>query len=445
MQQSLDLVPADRTWYQDVPRSGRKPVLMGFALLAVGVAGFGAWAATAPIEGAIVAPGVFVATSQNKIIQHLEGGIIKEILVREGDRVAKGQTLIRLDETQPKAELRRLMLRQVLLRATAARLAAEAEEKDQLVFPEDILASDNPDVKIILETQQLIFSTRKQKIIKELAVHEQSIASYQERIRGEQARLESSRTQLALIEEELAGKKRLFDQGLVRKPEYFALQRAFATVKGEIGRATAEIADNEERIRGVQEQIERVKKIAVQSALEELHGISGELRDIRERIIAAETVLSRIEVKAPVHGIVVKLNYHTPGGVVKPGNDILALLPLDDELVIEARVRPQDIDDLVSGQDATVRLTALSQRVTPMIPGKVIYVSADALPNEKGQGDNVYITRVKLDAAAAAAVENFVPTPGMPAEVYIRTGERTFFQYLMQPIIDTMTRAFRES
>jgi len=432
--------------FAQVPRQTRGPVLGGLLVLLASVAGFGIWAATAPIDGAVIAPGTFVATGQNKIIQHLEGGIIRDILVREGEVVREGQTLVRLEETQPKADLRRLLLRRTLLLVSAARLEGEAKEQQRLTFTPELTADPDPDVRISIDSHQLIFSARRQKLDTELLIQEQSIASLRERIRAEEARYASAEAQMTLVNEELAGKSDLFKKGLVRKNDYFNLLRNREILTAEITRARSDIADNAARIEGTRQQMERIRKQGVQAAVEELHPIYAELKDINERITTARSVLTRIDVKAPVPGIVIKLNYHTSGGVIRPGNDILTLLPLGDDLIIEARIRPQDIDNLNRGQSATVRLTALNQRTTPMVMGRVIYVSADAIQNERNQnGDNAYVTRVKLDAASVAEVRNFLPTPGMPAEVYIRTGERTFFQYLVQPITDVMSRAFRET
>jgi HlyD family secretion protein len=432
-------------WCREVPIGTRAPIVGGLAVLAFSVLGFGTWASLAPIEGAVVAPGVFVATDQNKIIQHLEGGIIRELKVREGTLVDAGETLIVLDDTQPKADLRRLQLRYALLRATAGRLKSEAEQLEKPDLPTDLMTSADPEVQLAVQSQSAIFLARRQKLLTEVAIQNQAIASFQHRIRSELARLESARAQHALIEEELKDKKRLLELGLLRRPEYFAIRRAQETVKSEITRAQADIADNEERIRGLLEQIEKARGLAIQAALEEAQPISGELKDINERITAANDVLKRMEVTAPVRGVVVKLNYNTTGGVIKPGNDIMTLLPVGEELVIQANIRPQDIESLSRGQSAMVRLTALNQRTTPMVPGKLVYVSADAIPSERRQTDNAYIARVRLDLSELADLSKFLPTPGMPAEVFIRTGERTFFQYLMQPVLDTMARAFREA
>lgn len=447
MSKNLIVPQSDRAvWYQEVPRSSRAPLFGGILILLSTVVGFGTWAATAPIDGAIIAPGVFVATGQNKVVQHLEGGIIRDILVREGEMVEEGQILVSLAETQPKADLRRLMLRRVLLRVTAARLEAEAGKLVRIELPPAITDDTDPEVRVILASQQSIFDARRQKLETEVRIQEKTVASFVERVRGDAARLKSAENQLKLIDEELTGKTDLYYLGLVRKSDYFAQLRTRESIRAEITRATADIADNEARIGGTHQQIERVRAMSVQAAVEELHPIQAELKDIDERITAAESVLTRIDVKAPVRGIVIKLNYHTPGGVIRPGNDILTLLPVGDELIIEARIRPQDIDSLTKGQTAMVRLTALNQRITPMVSAQVVYVSADAIQNERNQtADNAYVTRVKLDATSVAELRNFLPSPGMPAEVYIRTGERTFFQYLMQPVTDIMARAFRES
>ncbi len=444
---SEDVGPAlPAPWYETVPRSGRRPTVFGFSILVFGVLAFGAWAATAPIEGAVVAPGVFVATSQNKTVQHLEGGIIREILVDEGDRVVEGQPLLRLDETQSLADMRRLRLRAAQLESRAARLEAEALQLDAVRFPDHLTRAPlDEDVAAAVETQREIFTARRERLMTEITMLERSIASYEYRIQGDRARLEGAELQFAILDEELEGKRQLFEAGLIRTPEYFALRRAHAEMRAEIGELNARIDAATERMEAAREEVERTVRSTTLRAVEEQEEVAAELRDVRERITAQEAVLERIEVLAPVDGVVVKLNYHTSGGVIRPGADILSLLPTGDELVIEARIRPQDIDSLRDGQEASVRLTALSQRVTPMIDGHVVYVSADALPDQQAANrENVYVVRVRIDDAEVARLSGFLPTPGMPAEVYVKTGDRTFFEYLMQPVYDTMRRAFRE-
>jgi len=439
-------------WYADIPRSARTPTIFGVVVLFVSVFGFGVWGGTAPIAGAVVASGMFVATGQNKMIQHLEGGVIREIAVREGDIVEPNQTLIYLDETMPKAELRRLELRHTRLVAMDARLQGEMREQPEISFPESILASSHePDVAMILDSQKLTFEARRKTLESEIATIKEGINALQERIGGSKIQIAGVHEQLRLLEEEIEGKTYLLKSGFVRKPELLALQRAYANLQGEIGRLQGEMGDAKERIARGLEQIVGVKKTAIKTAVEQLHDVRAELNDVRERIRGAKGVLDRIQITAPVKGVVVKLRYHTSGGVIEAGKNIMEILPLDAELIIEVRVRPQDIDNVKRGQAAMIRLTALSQRVTPMISGEVVYVSADALPDEKKgaaqqqqAASDIYVARVKLDARDVTTLQNFTPTPGMPAEVFITTMERTFFEYLTKPIRDSMARAFRE-
>jgi HlyD family type I secretion membrane fusion protein len=237
-----------------------------------------------------------------------------------------------------------------------------------------------------------------------------------------------------LIGEELKSKSELLPNGLIRKPELLALQRAQANLHGDIGRLTGEMGDGKEQIAKTQQQILGIRTAAIKEAVEQLHQIRADLADLRERMRTQ-------------HGVVVKLRYHTAGGVVEPGKNIMEIVPVQAELIIEVRVRPRDIDHVKAGQEASVRLTAMNQRTTPMLTGKVMYVSADALPDETAPGSSKdsYVVRVGLDAQHLAVAGNFIPKAGMPAEVYIRTHERTFFEYLMQPVKDSMSRAFRES
>jgi HlyD family secretion protein len=439
-----------REWYADVPRSTRTPTLFGFAALSLSLLGFGVWGSTAPIAGAVVASGVFVATGQNKIVQHLEGGIIRDILVREGDLVEEGQALMELDNTAATAELRRLVLRRARLSAIEARLLAEIRMETRIGFPDDLvaLAKTDPDIDDLIGAQKLTFEARLNSQRSEVATLRAGIDALNERIAGGNTQLDAVRRQLAILQEELDGKTQLLKGGLIRKPVVLAVQRASANLQGEVGRLIGDIGDSKERIARIDEQILGVRNSAVKTAVEQLHELHGEANDLRERIRSASGILDRIRIVAPTRGIVVKMRYHTPGGVVEAGKSILELVPASDSLIIEVRVRPQDIDNVKVGQTAIVRLSALSQRVTPMVAGTVIYLSADALPDEKSSPAaprDLYVARVSLDPADIKHLPDFEPTPGMPAEVYIKTGERTFLEYLLRPVRDSMSRAFRES
>lgn len=437
-------------WYHDVPRNPRWATLFGCTVMAATVMGFGVWGNTAPISGAVIATGVFTTTGQNKTIQHLEGGVISQIAVREGDVVEVGQPLVVLNDVMPRAELRRLHLRLIRAEAIEARLRAEVAGEGSLSFPEHLVAAvGDEDVAALLASQRATFEARRANIASDIATYQKSIDGLEERIAGGQAQLAALRRQGELLNEELEGKTALLARGYIRKPEVLALKRSAANIQGEIGRVGGDIGDSRERIARALEQIEGVRKQAVKTASEQLQEISAELNDVRERARSMRNQLDRTRITAPVKGTVMRLRYHTPGGVIEPGKAIMEIVSLHEELVIEARIRPQDIDKIKHSQIATVRLTALNQRTTPMVEGQVIYISADALPDDKmrntATAPDVYVVRVKLDGGSVARVEGFQPTPGMPAEVYIQTTERTFFEYLMQPLRDSMARAFRET
>ncbi|MXN66666.1 HlyD family type I secretion periplasmic adaptor subunit [Stappia sp. GBMRC 2046] len=448
----MSYLAIDQQWDRQIVRTTRRATFFGYGLLVVCLLGFGVWANAAPIAAAVISSGVFVATGENKIVQHLEGGVIKDILVREGDHVEKGESLLILDDTTPRAELRRLELKLARLQAVQARFKAEMNWDPEVDMPKALQAQAEKDADVagIIDAQVLTFNARRDTLESEIATLIDGINALEQRISGSKAEMSSVRDQLKLIEEELEGKTGLLKSGLIRKPEILALQRARANLQGNIGRLTGEIGDSRERIARITEQVQVARNTAIKNVVEQLHEVNAEIDDVRERIRSARSVLGRINITAPDEGIVVKMRYHTSGGVIEPGKSILEIVPVQEELIIEAPIRPQDIDNVREGQTATIRLTALSQRVTPMIEGKVIYVSADALPSDQntyqhmGSAD-AYVVRISLDKDSAAEVQNFRPTPGMPAEVYIKTHERTFFNYLIRPLKDSMSRSFRES
>ncbi|MDX5593418.1 HlyD family type I secretion periplasmic adaptor subunit [Pseudovibrio sp. SPO723] len=437
----------DSSWYEDVPRSTTFPILASLVVVLVTFVGFGVWASTAPMAGAVVATGSFVATGQNKIIQHLEGGIIEEILVREGDIVEEGDVLLRLDPTAPQANLARLQIRQARLEAVQTRLVHEGRGITQISWPEGLEAHrDDPRIHAILLNQALTFQARSKRLQSEIDILQQSIDALEEKVTGGKTQRVAVKEQMALFAEELETKREMLKSGLIRKSEVLGLERAMANLRGEVGRITAEIGDATERIARTRAQIAKARHEASQFAVDELQAINADLDDVREQIFAAKDVLKRIEIKAPVRGAVIRMRYHTAGGVVESGKDLMEILPLQDDLVIEANIHPADIDNVRKGQKAMVRMNALNQRTTPMLPAQVIYVSADALPDERRSftASDVYVARVKLDPQAIADVIDFQATPGMPAEVYITTRDRTFIDYLLEPLQDSMARAFRE-
>lgn len=436
-----------KTWYADVPRQTRTSILAGVLISGACIGGFGLWAATAPIAGAVVTSGAFVATGQNKIIQNLEGGVISKLLVREGDIVEPGQELIRLDETAAKADLNRLYLKEMRLEAIQARLLAEASNRGKLVIPIAYEPNDpGSETNTVVENQMLAFESHKRSVLNEVNTLQQSINSLDEHLQGTQTQLAAVIRQGELFQEEIDAKKTLLAQGMVKKPELLALLRARAAMDGEAGRLKGDIGDTKDKIARAEEQIAGVRNNAIKMAVEQLSDVRADLYDTRERMRTAKNIVARVKITAPVRGVVIKLGYHTAGGVIEPGKPIMEILPLNDELLIEARVRSQDIDSVKKGADAMVRLSALSARVTPMVTGKVVYVSADSLQEDPriDRSAGVYLARVRIDKDQLPLIKDFVPTPGMPTEVYIKTGERTFLAYLLRPLRDSMAHAFRE-
>lgn len=440
-------VPTVSEWYDDVPRSIRTHAIVGLTLMAATFGGFGAWAFGAPLAAAVIAPGTFVATGQNKVVQHLEGGIIQELMVAEGDVVSRGQPLVRLDGTLARANKRELFLRQLRLEATAARLLAEYDGAEALVFPDRLEAhADDPEVATILDEQRLAFNSRRNSLEKDIALLERNIDALDLRARGYGRQLDAFRAQVEIFDEEHGDKAHLYDKGLTRKSEMNALKRAMVEATGHIGRLEAEIAEIDQMRLKYEVQMEKTRSQYRQAALDELQLIQSELESVREKARKAEDVLARSVVKAPVAGTVYRMHYHTPGGVIESGKAILEILPSEAPLIIEANVPRTEIDTVRPGQEATVRLTALNQRTTPVLKGEVFYVSADAIADKSaGPIEEVYVARISLPAEQLARVPGgFTPTPGMPVEIMIQTEKRTFAEYLARPVMDSMSRAFRE-
>ncbi len=353
-----------------------------------------------------------------------------------------------MDDTAADTKLRRLVIKKYRQLAMKARLEAEMSSSDTIETPAAFSeTARDPEIKAIFERQRAELRARRASLATEESVLRKQIAGLEESIRGYQAQVQSTKDRIALFVEELKDKDSLLGQQLIRKSDVLALRRSEASL----------IADSKERIAQANERIAQLHSTALRDAIKELRETETDLDDVEEQIRAAQDVVDRVDVRSPVRGIVVKRNFHTPGGVVSPGAVILELLPIGEERIIEARVNPKDISHVSVGQDALVRLSALNQRITPMVGASVIYVSADALADQlqaktEKLADNsdtrreFYVVRVRLDHDdILRRMPEFIPTPGMPADVYIKTGERTFFEYIMKPVFDSFSRAFRET
>lgn len=434
------------SWDADVPRRVRGHVIAGLMIVLAAFGGFGTWAVTAPLAAAIMAPGSFVATGRNKLVQHLEGGIISDISVSEGDRVVVGQPLIRLDETSALANQRALFLRRVRLEAMEARILAEYEAQPELLFPDHLVKGRiDPEVATILDNQLLSFTVARSQLENDIDLIERNIAVMEQRMRGYEAQREALERQIALLTDDRVSKAQLLDKGLIRRSELNALDRALAEAEGQFGRMEAEIAETLEMMSKYEAQKRQALDTYRQAALDELEAVQAELDTVREKERDAQSVLRRVVIEAPVSGTVVRLNYSSVGGVIEAGKVIAEVLPTDVPLIIETMIARTDIDAVKVGQPAGVMLTALNRRTTPVLNGEVYYLSADAIVQDSGADQEVYVARIQIPVSELDRVSGFAPVPGMPVQVMIQTAERTFLQYIMKPVTDSMQRAFREN
>lgn len=417
--------------------------MVGGLAVALFVGGGGIWATTAPLSGAVIAPGVIVASGENNTVAHLEGGIIDQLLVHEGDVVNQGQVLIRLSLTAAQANLDRLADQYNTLRAMLARLEAERDGLEGVAFPDDLSTNDNPRIQGMLKGQISEFKARRDSLTSELAIYQKQIESTKEQIVGFKAQKVSVDQQLDLIQTETADVQQLFDKGLAPKSRLLALKRTAAQLIGVQGDIMAKIAEADQRIAETESRILNAHKDWMEKTVTQLRGVEVEAGDFGERVKAARDVADRIEIKAPVRGVVVKLYFNTPGGVIAPGQPVLELLPIDKALQVEARLNPADINTVAPGGKAQLRFPSLRKRVIPTISGEVVYVSADRLIDKATQLP-YYTVRVKPAETLPPEFDQIRLLPGMPVEVFVETGERTFLNYLVGPITETFARAFRE-
>lgn len=436
-----DVVSSRRELWRGMGIATPVAVGAGIAVLFFGV--FGAWAAFAPLESAAVARGVISVETQRKSIQHLEGGIVGEIRVRDGDEVAADAILVVLDDTQARATLQLLNGRRRAALALEARLVAERDGQAAIGMPAAIANANDGDVAELVRAQLNIFNGRRQSIAGQTAILEQRIAQIQEEIRGLQGQAAAQAEQLKLTNDEIASNQKLVDEGLSGRTRLLELQRSLAEVTGDHSQSLASIARAEQNIEETRLQMADLKTEFINEAVQQLGVVQTELLDLGEQIRSAEDVLRRTVIRSPMAGTVVGLQVHTVGGVVTPGQALLDVVPKGDRLVVEAFVDPNDIDIVEIGLPAQVRLTALTQRNLAPLEGRVTTVSADRLTDQR-TGADYFLARVELDGDQAGRLGGERLYPGMQAEVMIVTGARTTLDYLSRPIVDSFNRAFRE-
>jgi HlyD family secretion protein len=412
-------------------------------LVIAGVLG-GGWFFFMPLAGAVVVPGNLVVESNVKTIQHPTGGVVADIKVVNGSRVKAGDLLVRLDATQARASLQVVSKQLDELRARIARLAAERDGRASVEFPGELAgrASDET-VRTLLASEDALFKARASARQSQRELQQGRIAQLTEEISGFETQVASRAKQLELIQGELGGVQDLYDKHLVPLARLTALQREAARIDGERGQLTSSIAETKSKIGEAALQIVRLDQDFRSEVVKDLGEAQGKEAELVERSVAARDLLDRIEIRSPSSGLVHQLSAHTIGGVVRPGDAIMEIVPDTEDLQIEARLQPQDIDHVHPGQPAFVRFSAFNQRTTPQLTGSVSYVSADTSHDQ--QTNAPYFTvRILLPDEERRRLAGQQLVPGMPAEVFMQTGSRTMMSYLFKPIADQMRRAFVE-
>lgn len=415
---------------------------LGVVLITFGF--FGAWAAFAPLDSSAVASGVVVVKSHKKTIQHMDGGIIAKILVKDGDEVSEGQTLLLLDDTQLKAQLEIARSQNIAYAAAVARLESERDQLKQVRFPDWLATSDDPRAITARETESNIFVSHKNNYEGKVALINQRINQISSKINGLQDQVASKKRLMASFDEEIKELNELIKDGFADKLRLREIERSHALQGGEIASLSAEIATNQMMISEARIEILQTQKEFQERVAEKLSETQAQLNSAVEQVTANSDKLKRVAIKSPVNGIVQGLNLHTEGGVVTTGTPILDIVPHDAELVVDAKVNPLDIDRVTAGLTAEVRFTAFKMATTPKMTGKVVRVSADRFVENNDESKAYYLARVELTPESRKDLGKLQLVPGMVADVLINTGERTLVQYLAKPFTDALRRAFTE-
>ncbi len=423
----------------------KNSILFGLIVIAIFVGGFTLWAIIAPLESAAMAPGQIIVSGYRRTIQHLEGGIVKAIYVKDGMNVKKDQMLLKLDDEQAKIslDLKRNDVLEFL--GADARLQAEKNNADKITFSPRLSAeSKDKKTQEVIQGQIDIFNADQKAFNGSVFILKQKISQLNEEIKGTQASIEATMTQLKLINEEVVSVTELEKQRLVERSRLLSLQREEARLSGVIAESKAKIATLEQSIGEAELRITALEKDRKKEVLNSLRETQQKLSEALEKEKAADEILFRTEIRSPISGVVVGLKIHTLGGVIKPGDPIMDVVPSHEQLVVEAKINPNDIDIVHKGLPAKVQLTAYKMRTTPILQGVVTEVSADVF-NEKELRESYYLARVVINQDELSRLpKNIRLYPGMPVEVMIISAKLTPWQYFISPITQSFNRAFRE-
>jgi membrane fusion protein, type I secretion system len=426
-------------------RSIRRHLIAGICVVALLVGGGGGWACATKIAGAVISSGHLVVDSNVKKVQHPTGGIVAELLVHEGDRVTAGEILVRLDGTQAQATVSMLSKELDELLARKARLEAERDDADEIVFPNELLQrTEDSDVSHLIAGEQKLFELRHTARNGQKAQLRERVAQLREEIQGLLGQAKAKDKEIELINKELVGVRELRAKNLVPAARLTSLERDVARLEGERSQLIGYSAEAKGKITETELQIIQVDQDLRSDVGKELAEIRAKISELTEQRVAAADQLKRIEIRAPQDGRVHELAVHTIGGVIGAGEPIMLIVPDTDTLTIEARIAPQDIDQLHLGQVALLRFSAFNQRTTPEIYGQVNLISAD-LTQDQRTGASYYVVHITPDANEIARLGNFRLVPGMPVEAFLQTDERTVLSYLIKPLRDQIVKAFRES
>ena len=444
--ENADAAAASRP-YQ--PGSPYKVVLIGAAIVLAAFVGLGTWAALAPLDSAALAPGTVAVESNRKVVQHPEGGVVERIVVQEGARVSENELLIKLDPTEEQANFKAVRQKLNSALARRARLIAERENADEIDFPQELVqqAEDgSAQARQVMAAERNQFRERRQSLQGQVAIQHEKIGQLEEKIAGLQAQRASNERQVEIMRDELQGLRELFEQGYYPRTRILQMERELARLDGQIGSATASIAQAQNSISEARLQIEQVRQQFNEKVAQALSETEDQIAELRQRLVVAGQKLQRTAIRAPQDGVVQNMTVHTVGGVIRAGEEIMQVIPVQDRLIIKAEVSPRDIDIVQEGQNAEVRMSALSGRTTPTLVGTVKHVSPDRVVQQQdgGQSRSFYKARVEIPPEELEKLGTQKLQAGMPAEVLINTGEQTVLDYLIRPITDAMARGFIE-
>ena len=429
---------------QGARRSIRLHLVAGLAVVAVLAGGLGGWASTQQISGALIAPGQIVVESNVKKVQHPTGGVVGELRARDGDLVKSGDIVVRLDDTVTKANLAIVTKNLDAALARAARLEAEQRGLDKISFPPQLAdRAADPEVAAVIASESKLFDVRVTGRAGQKAQLSERIRQLKEEIEGLSAQERAKEQEIALVQQELSGVRDLYEKRLVQISRLTTLERDAARLNGERAQYIAARAQAKGKITETELQIIQVDRDVVSEVSKDLRETNDKIGELIERKVTAEDQLRRIDIRAPQDGIVEQSTVHTVGGVITAGDAIMLIVPQTDDLQVEAKVNPQDIDKLQVGQETLLRLSAFNQRTTPELNGFVSRVSPD-VTTEQRTGQSYYTIRVSMPPQEIARLGDVKLIPGMPVEAFVQTGERTLISYLMKPLSDQLMRTFRE-